>query len=91
MVRANACKLNSSRLQKGTIVANAQVLANFALFNVICFGIMLKKIFFGQLRSIEYEVSWDFIHSDAAHSLQHLFERLWMFLTESLLALTIFR
>lgn len=52
------------------------VLANFALFNAICFGIVFKKIFFGQLRAIEYE---------------HLFERLWMFLTESLLALTIFR
>jgi len=24
---------------------------------VICFGIFLKKVFFGQLRSIEYEVS----------------------------------
>ncbi|WVW79873.1 hypothetical protein I302_101843 [Kwoniella bestiolae CBS 10118] len=52
------------------------VLANFALFNTILFGIGLKKIFFGQLRAIEYE---------------HLFERLWIFLTESLLALTIFR
>ncbi|KAK8861245.1 hypothetical protein IAR55_002064 [Kwoniella newhampshirensis] len=52
------------------------VLANFALFNAICLGIGLKKIFFGQLRAIEYE---------------HLFERLWIFLTESLLALTIFR
>ena len=38
-------------------IADEQVLANFALFNVICFGIFLKKIFFGQLRSIEYEVS----------------------------------
>ncbi|WWD16854.1 hypothetical protein CI109_101286 [Kwoniella shandongensis] len=52
------------------------ILANFALFNAICVGIGLKKIFFGQLRAIEYE---------------HLFERLWIFLTESLLALTIFR
>ncbi|WWC59874.1 uncharacterized protein I303_102436 [Kwoniella dejecticola CBS 10117] len=52
------------------------VLANFALFNTICLGIAFKKIFFGQLRAIEYE---------------HLFERLWIFLTESLLALTIFR
>ncbi|RXK38218.1 hypothetical protein M231_04502 [Tremella mesenterica] len=52
------------------------ILGNFALFNVICLGIALKTIFFGRLRPIEYE---------------HLFERLWLFLTESLLALTIFR
>ncbi|ORX36259.1 hypothetical protein BD324DRAFT_580854 [Kockovaella imperatae] len=52
------------------------ILANFALFNVICLGIVFKMVFFGQLRSIEYE---------------HLFERLWLFVTESLLALTIFR
>ncbi|WVR04137.1 hypothetical protein IAU60_001136 [Kwoniella sp. DSM 27419] len=52
------------------------ILANFTLFNAICLGIGLKKVFFGQLRAIEYE---------------HLFERLWIFLTESLLALTIFR
>ncbi|WWC68885.1 uncharacterized protein I206_102821 [Kwoniella pini CBS 10737] len=52
------------------------VLANFALANTIYIGICFKKIFFGQLRAIEYE---------------HLFERLWIFLTESLLALTIFR
>ncbi|KAL7419908.1 E3 ubiquitin-protein ligase hrd1 [Cryptotrichosporon argae] len=52
------------------------VLANFALFNTICVGIAFKRVFFGQLRAIEYE---------------HLFERLWIFLTESLLALTIFR
>ncbi|ORY27651.1 hypothetical protein BCR39DRAFT_537671 [Naematelia encephala] len=52
------------------------VLANFALFNIICFGIAVKTIFFGQLRAIEYE---------------HLFERSWLFVTESLLALTIFR
>lgn len=36
----------------------------------------LKLLFFGDLRPIEYE---------------HMFERLWIFLTESLLALTIFR
>jgi E3 ubiquitin-protein ligase synoviolin len=35
-----------------------------------------KHLFFGDLRPIEYE---------------HMFERLWIFLTESLLALTIFR
>jgi E3 ubiquitin-protein ligase synoviolin len=67
-------------------------LANFALFNAICVGIAFKKIFFGQLRAIEYEVNllleWGRRGADEE---QHLFERLWMFLTESLLALTIFR
>ncbi|RSH94287.1 E3 ubiquitin-protein ligase hrd1 [Saitozyma podzolica] len=52
------------------------VLANFALFNAIWVGVVLKTVFFGRLRAIEYE---------------HLFEKLWIFLTESLLALTIFR
>lgn len=33
------------------------VLANFALFNAIWMGVVLKKLFFGQLRSVEYEVS----------------------------------
>lgn len=43
-------------------LVDRQVLANFALFNVICFGILLKKLFFGQLRPIEYEVG-----SSSAH------------------------
>ncbi|OCF32381.1 hypothetical protein I316_06051 [Kwoniella heveanensis BCC8398] len=60
----------------GRSSGSLMVLANFALFNAICLGIGIKKVFFGQLRAIEYE---------------HLFEKLWIFLTESLLALTIFR
>lgn len=32
------------------------VLANFALFNAIWVGVVLKVLFFGRLRSIEYEV-----------------------------------
>ncbi|WVQ83464.1 hypothetical protein IAT38_005605 [Cryptococcus sp. DSM 104549] len=60
----------------GKSSGSLMILANFALFNAICFGIAVKKVFFGQLRAVEYE---------------HIFERLWMFLTESLLALTIFR
>jgi E3 ubiquitin-protein ligase synoviolin len=32
------------------------VLANFALFNAIWVGVILKTIFFGRLRAIEYEV-----------------------------------
>lgn len=33
------------------------VLANFMLFNVICFGVGVKALFFGRLRRVEYEVS----------------------------------
>ncbi|KAL1410284.1 E3 ubiquitin-protein ligase hrd1 [Vanrija albida] len=51
------------------------ILGSFLLFLTICTGVLWKRIFFGELRPIEYE---------------HLFERLWIFLTESLLALTIF-
>ena len=32
------------------------VLANFVLFNVICFGVGVKALFFGRLRRVEYEV-----------------------------------
>lgn len=46
------------------------------LFLAILLGIGFKRVFFGTLRQIEYE---------------HMFERLWIFLTESLLALTIFQ
>ncbi|BEJ13156.1 hypothetical protein CspHIS471_0303300 [Cutaneotrichosporon sp. HIS471] len=52
------------------------VLANFCLFLGIMLGVCFKRLFFGDLRPVEYE---------------HMFERLWIFLTESLLALTIFR
>jgi E3 ubiquitin-protein ligase synoviolin len=79
-------------------MASRLVLANFALFNTICFGIVVKTIFFGRLRSIEYEVSTCRLagrrlacYSGSLLTQQHLFERLWLFLTESLLALTIFR
>lgn len=53
-----------------------QVLANFCLFLGVLLGVGFKLLFFGDLRPVEYE---------------HMFERLWIFLTESLLALTIFR
>lgn len=33
------------------------ILANFALFNAIWLGVVLKTVFFGRLRSVEYEVS----------------------------------
>nr|ODN85627.1 hypothetical protein L203_04877 [Cryptococcus depauperatus CBS 7841] len=60
----------------GKSSGSIMILGNFVLFNVICLGIGLKKLFFGQLRTIEYERLW---------------ERLWIFTTESLLAMAIFR
>lgn len=52
------------------------VLFNFGVFLSICFGSLCQKIFFGPLRAVE---------------LEHLHERLWYAITESLLAMTIFR
>ncbi|EAL17862.1 hypothetical protein CNBL1240 [Cryptococcus deneoformans B-3501A] len=60
----------------GKSSGSMMILGNFTLFNAILLGIGVKNLFFGQLRTIEYE---------------HLWEKLWMFLTESLLALAIFR
>lgn len=52
------------------------VLINFGLFLALCFGKVCQKIFFGPLRAVEVE---------------HLHERLWYAITETLLAMTIFR
>lgn len=52
------------------------VLFNFGLFLTLCFGKVCQKIFFGPLRAVEIE---------------HLYERSWYAITESLLAMTIFR
>ncbi|MCO5556125.1 hypothetical protein L7F22_009669 [Adiantum nelumboides] len=52
------------------------VLINFGLFLALCFGKICQKIFFGPLRAVEVE---------------HLHERLWYAITETLLAMTIFR
>ncbi|WVQ77436.1 hypothetical protein IAR50_007122 [Cryptococcus sp. DSM 104548] len=60
----------------GKSSGSLMVIGNFLFFNALCLGISLKKLFFGQLRAIEYERLW---------------ERLWAFMTESLLALAIFR
>lgn len=68
--------LGGGKLPKAPPIADTQVLGNFVLFLAILAGIAFKRVFFGTLRQIEYE---------------HMFERLWIFLTESLLALTIFR
>lgn len=52
------------------------VLFNWAVFLTLCVGKICQKIFFGPLRAVEIE---------------HLHERLWYAITESLLAMTIFR
>lgn len=52
------------------------VLLNFGLFLSLCIGKACQKILFGDLRAVEVE---------------HLHERLWYAITESLLAMTIFR
>ncbi|KAF9071017.1 hypothetical protein BDP27DRAFT_1219752 [Rhodocollybia butyracea] len=53
-----------------------QVLANFTFLLALIGGYIVQKIFFGSLRPNEVE---------------RLYERLWFFITESLLAFTIFR
>ncbi|EPQ26408.1 uncharacterized protein PFL1_06056 [Pseudozyma flocculosa PF-1] len=52
------------------------VLLNFVLFMTLVFGRVVQKIFFGQLRAIEIE---------------HLYERSWYSLVDTLLAMAIFR
>ena len=87
-------------LEQGKLSTDLQILANFGLFLSVLAGIGFVMLFFGQLRAIESEVSSS-ASSSASHrrrrrckgmaDCQHVFERLWLFLTESLLALTIFR
>ncbi|KAJ3244441.1 E3 ubiquitin-protein ligase hrd1 [Chytriomyces hyalinus] len=52
------------------------VLLNFAVFGAIMVGRTMQRIFFGQLRAIEVE---------------HLYERSWYAVTETCLAMTLFR
>ncbi|KAJ6555499.1 hypothetical protein B0H10DRAFT_1847897 [Mycena sp. CBHHK59/15] len=52
------------------------ILANFGFLVALCVGHVVQKIFFGALRPSEIE---------------RLYDRLWFFITESLLAFTIFR
>ncbi|KAE8212079.1 hypothetical protein CF327_g4235 [Tilletia walkeri] len=52
------------------------ILLNFGIFSALMYALAVQWIFFGQLRPIEVE---------------HLHERAWYALTESLLAMTIFR
>ena len=56
-------------------------------------GKVLQKIFFGQLQPREVEVCFLDIPSESPLTtcLQRLYDQTWMFVTESLLAFTIFR
>ncbi|KAG8946854.1 E3 ubiquitin-protein ligase hrd1 [Tulasnella sp. 424] len=55
---------------------SVMVLANFGLFLTLLFGNLCRMVFFGPLRPVETE---------------RLYDRMWFFVTESLLAFTIFR
>lgn len=46
----------SAAVSVGRSSGSMMVLANFGLFNAIVLGVGIKKLFFGQLRAIEYEV-----------------------------------
>ncbi|CAG8826144.1 28281_t:CDS:2, partial [Dentiscutata erythropus] len=52
------------------------ILMNMGFFLTIIFGQLLQAIFFGRLRAVEIE---------------HLYERSWYAVTETCLAMTIFR
>ncbi|KAJ9073067.1 hypothetical protein DSO57_1020474 [Entomophthora muscae] len=56
--------------------ASLLVLLNFGIFGTLLWGKVLQSIFFGPLRAIEVE---------------HLYERSWFAVTETCLAMTIFR
>lgn len=69
-------------------------MANFGILLALLFGRLLQQVFFGPLRPTEIEVS-RFEYQMCLHLLiylfQRLYDRMWFFVTESLLAFTIFR
>lgn len=90
MVRAH---LRLSRTRRLTAL---QILWNQGIYQTILFGKVLQWIFFGELRIIEVEVSLDSRRWDRALGadtgvVQRLQERGWFAVTETLLALTIFK
>lgn len=69
------------------------VLANSGILLSLLTGHVIQRIFFGSLRPNEVEVS-SLVHAPQnalTISSQRLYDRLWFFITESLLAFTIFR
>lgn len=58
------------------------------------FGSIVQQVFFGTLRGVEVEVGYAFdmtFREKIEVDCQRLYDRLWFFVTESLLAFTIFR
>ncbi|KAL5528398.1 HRD1 [Sanghuangporus sanghuang] len=80
VVVANALKKHSNFYSVAVYLSKSNgavvVLANFALLLALLAGRLLQQIFFGPLRAMEVE---------------RLYDRMWFFVTESLLAFTIFR
>ncbi|KAH9913456.1 uncharacterized protein BXZ73DRAFT_92953 [Epithele typhae] len=77
---ANACREHSNFYSVSIFLSNSSrsvlILANFGFICSILFGRILQKLFFGTLQPREVE---------------RLYDQTWMFVTESLLAFTIFR
>ncbi|KAI0779227.1 hypothetical protein C8Q74DRAFT_1446840 [Fomes fomentarius] len=77
---ANACRAHSNFYSVAIYLSKSSrsvlVLANFGFLSSLLFGRILQKLFFGPLQPREVE---------------RLYDQTWMFVTESLLAFTIFR
>ncbi|RDX40453.1 hypothetical protein OH76DRAFT_1412959 [Lentinus brumalis] len=77
---ANACRAHSNFYSVSIYLSRSSrsvlILANFGFLCSLLFGRILQKIFFGPLQPREVE---------------RLYDQTWMFVTESLLAFTIFR
>ncbi|EJF60481.1 hypothetical protein BD309DRAFT_971787 [Dichomitus squalens] len=77
---ANACRAHSNFYSVSIYLSKSSrsvlVLANFGIICSLLFGRVLQKLFFGTLQPREVE---------------RLYDQTWMFVTESLLAFTIFR
>lgn len=80
VVIANALQIHSNFYSVTVYLSKSSrsilVLANFSLLVALVIGRIVQQIFFGSLRPLEVE---------------RLYDRMWFFVTESLLAFTIFR
>lgn len=71
-----------------------KVLANFGVLLALLCGHIVQRIFFGSLRPNEVEVNNVLLIRKTSVLIaisKRLYDRLWFFITESLLAFTIFR
>ncbi|KAI9463689.1 hypothetical protein BJY52DRAFT_1404767 [Lactarius psammicola] len=72
--------------------ASVLVLANFGLLLALMCGRLVQQIFFGSLRAVEVEVGLRLLSDvPGLTPCKRLYDRMWFFVTESLLAFTIFR